>query len=1001
MAGSEPISWSQIGKPNLLDPLKKELEEVNTLLDTTGETLKKVISESANIAKQTPLSSFDNLEKVEKSLKDAKKAVAELEKIERIRVKTLARVKELDAGIAASSKKNAQAILAQAKALKAAKGEGDKMLNSYEKLVKSQKESEKELLRLTTVFGENSDEVKEAKKEYLSLTEQVNKINAVRKEEAVQISTVQKLQSKLNSLTDDSVKTEFELKEQIRLQTKELRDAAKAAAESEDSYKVLVRSTNEAQARFKTLAAQFGATSKQAKKAGKEFDALDKKLRKINEDAKDGRRDVGRYEKGVAKLEKTFNRVAKATLVLKVLELMQNAFSANSDGAAELEKVVVRLTTTITVFVSRLVDALPIMQAKFEEFILSVRIGILEATSWFGDNDDALKSLRKQYESISDVAKKDVSSAFKGMQQEIVELIDKKVQLIDDTLKYRKEIVSLENDINKLLPAQAKLRAQTEDDSASIEEQITARLAYRESLKSVFAIEERIAARRLKLAQDGAAANKDSVEAQEELSAASREYTELIAGQTEEIAANEKEINKLRSDATELNLDFYVDDAQNRIDTNQRIIDDETQTFARRRALIVENDKEREKANQLRADALNETLRRMGKAELDFESLRKSTSSEDIARQVRESGLSEQLAIRALEILRERRTELQDSEEAQRDLNEAEAESLRLQDDIALQEEALLKLKKRGVNLEKVLQALGEARLQSEIDNLQKRLAAAEKGSEEYIALNQELNDKLLQQDQNRINKQIKKLSDLGKASQEAFSLLGDIAQERSQKRVEAIEEELEAEEGRLEKLRELAAQGNEDAQNNIAITEQRQAQLELEREKQLARQKKSELALTAIQTYSGKVTSGEPNPLASTISDIAVLRAFVNTLPGFFEGTEDTGDKGVLSDKHGAITGFTHEHERVISAEHNKLIGDMSNAELARLAHKEKVKQSGGISADEIVKELREIRKATQDKPVYLGADVDEIAGYLTRKVKTGQKLERIHTKTGGIWGK
>jgi len=193
MAESKPIKYSQIAEPNLLDPLKKELIEVNKLLGVTEESLKSVVEEAAKIAKQTPLTSFENLEKVEKGLKDTKTAVEQLDKVERDRKKLNDRIEELD---------------------------------------------------------------------------------------------------------DKRIKTNFDLREQIRLQTKVLRDNAKEAADSGNAYTKLTKATNEAQKDFKKLAAEFGANSKQAKTARDAFENLDEQLREINEAAKDGRRDVGRYEKG-------------------------------------------------------------------------------------------------------------------------------------------------------------------------------------------------------------------------------------------------------------------------------------------------------------------------------------------------------------------------------------------------------------------------------------------------------------------------------------------------------------------------------------------------------------------------------------------------------------------------------------------------------------------------------------------------------------------------------
>jgi hypothetical protein len=896
MAESKKITYSQIAEPNLLEPLKKELEQVNALLGITEENLKKVIIEAAKVAKQTPLDSFDNLEKIEKGINDTAEAVKGLDKVEKDRAKLQERIKELD---------------------------------------------------------------------------------------------------------DERVKANFDLREQIRLQTKELRDNAKAAATTGDAYEKLKRDTNKAQLEFKRLASEFGANSKQAEEARKTFARFDDQLREVNEAAKDGRRDVGRYEEGTKKLNRAFKAFASATIILKIFELLGTSISQNSDGAAELEKIWIRFTTIFAVTAKRIIAIFPAIQASFQRFVLASKIGLAEVKNLFGGNGEEVEALRKQYDDLADASVLNLSKAFSGMSEEIEGLIAKKIILIDDTLAYRRQIVGLEQDVAALIPTQEKLRAGFEDDSASLESQIKSGVAFREELSKRFRLEETIASKRLILSQQNSKANLANVEAQEELSAATLEYNQLIADQASELAGTERELQKLRDDATQLNLDFYIDDFDNRKTVNERIIADETQTFKHRKALLEQNQKGAETIFDLEEEALNRSLRERGKAQLDFDELRQNGSSEEIARIVRESGISEPLAIRALEVLRERRTFLQDNAEAQKDLNAAETESRLIQSDIVLQERALLRLQEQGADMDNVLLLLGEERLQNDIDNLRQRLTTAKEGSQEFIALNQQLNDKLLEQDQAGITKRKEALQEFGQAANETFQLLGDLSSNRSQKRLDSIDEEIQAEQKRVDSLRGLAEEGNEDAQNNIALTEQRQAELEAKRQAQIKRQQKAELALAAIQAYSGKIAAGVENPLAATISDVSVLRAFISSLPGFFDGTEDTGTVANPLDSKGGRLAVIHDNERIIDAKKNKLIGNMSNAELTSLAQREQRRgyESGGSSAF-LVRELRELKQITKDKPVYMGSDYDKIANAVVDKIQKGGKIERIHRKNGGIWG-
>ncbi len=891
------LGYNQIADPNLLEPLKKEIKDVIDLLDATEKSLKDVIEEAAKLGKQTPLTSFENIEKREKAIKDTTSALQQLDKVEKDRIKLDQRLKELE---------------------------------------------------------------------------------------------------------DGRVQANFNLREQIRLQTKELRDNAKEANTVRNAYEQLTKDTNDAQKRFKVLAAQFGATSDEASEARKEFEQLDEELREVNDAARDGRRDVGRYEKGVTALRKTFNRFAKATIIIEVFKLLQNSINANSEGIAEFQKIWVNVTATITVLADRLITVFSTLSARIQRFTLQIRLDFAEIGNVLGQNDEEVARLRKSYNELADAAQTDLSGVFDGIGEEVASLIKLQQNLIDQTLDYRIEIAGLQKDIAELIPVQEKLRAGFEDDSASLEEQIKNGVEFRKSLQQTQAIEEEIASRRLELAQQGAIANRFNVASQEELSQATLEYNQLVADQAAELAAAEREIQKLRDDVVQLNLDFYIDDFDNRKTVNERIIADETQTFATRKKLLEENLAGAEESFRREEEALNESLRQRGKAQLDFDELRNKSTSEEIARVIRESGISEPLAIRALEVLRERRTFLQDNAEAQRDLNDAEAESRLIQSDVVLQQEALNRLQERGVDLQMVLDELASARLQNEIDNLRDQLEVAEQGSARAIQLNQELNDKLLEQDQEGYQKRLAELQKFGEAAGAAFELIGDLFRDRNERRLEAIDEEIQAEERRIQTLNTLAAQGNEDAENNLAITEARQRQLELEREQQIKRQQQAELALTAIQTYAGKVQAGNPNPLASTIADVQVLRAFVANLGSFFDGTEDTGTVANPIDSRGGRLAVIHDHERIIPAAKNKIIGKMSNTELANLAVRERNRSHGGdFYSEKVFNEIKELKQITRDKPQYLGSDFDSATDMVISTIAKGRKLERRHRKTGGIWGK
>ena len=131
-------------------------------------------------------------------------------------------------------------------------------------------------------------------------------------------------------------------------------------------------------------------------------------------------------------------------------------------------------------------------------------------------------------------------------------------------------------------------------------------------------------------------------------------------------------------------------------------------------------------------------------------------------------------------------------------------------------------------------------------------------------------------------------------------------------------------------------------------------------------------------------------------------MQQLVQALPGFYEGTEDTGTGGFMKDKEGRnITGFTHEKERVINAKENKLIGNMSNTELALLAHQARTpKIEQGLTEDALlIGEVRKLTQVVKSKPDFLGMDYDPINRMATDTIRRGNRIERVHKKIGGVF--
>jgi hypothetical protein len=117
----------------------------------------------------------------------------------------------------------------------------------------------------------------------------------------------------------------------------------KSTVDSANAFKRLSKQVNNAQARFKRLAAQYGENDKRTKAALKTFNKLDARLRSINQTARDGRRDVGRYGTAFSGLFRSVKNIATGLFIVQGLRLIGNAirdaFNRIKEFDSELQNI--------------------------------------------------------------------------------------------------------------------------------------------------------------------------------------------------------------------------------------------------------------------------------------------------------------------------------------------------------------------------------------------------------------------------------------------------------------------------------------------------------------------------------------------------------------------------------------------------------------------------------------------------------------------------------------
>lgn len=267
-------------------------------------------------------------------------------------------------------------------------------------------------------------------------------------------------------------------------------------------------------------------------------------------------------------------------------------------------------------------------------------------------------------------------------------------------------------------------------------------------------------------------------------------------------------------------------------------------------------------------------------------------------------------------------------------------DELLAQDNITDAQRIEVKLQYKA-ELEKIrlIELDAEANLNQEILNADEqanndKLAVIRDSENEILDLKKDAIDQLADYQEEVAEKEEKRRIERLEREKELLQALSDYAISLIDKKIEKIDEENAAAEEQADFLRELAADGNISAKESIAEEERLQAELTLEKEKQ-ERKKQLILQGTAIlQAYNTELqvegtTSGQA--FTRAITSYSALEAFLGTIAGFYDGTEDTGTTGAVRDEHGVITGYTHKNERVMTAKQNAKVGSFSNEFVAQ----------------------------------------------------------------------
>jgi len=262
-----------------------------------------------------------------------------------------------------------------------------------------------------------------------------------------------------------------------------------------------------------------------------------------------------------------------------------------------------------------------------------------------------------------------------------------------------------------------------------------------------------------------------------------------------------------------------------------------------------------------------------------------------------------------------------------------------------------------------------------------------EETQENWVESNRKTNEKVVKEEEKTVDQRL-----------ELIRILADAQKAASDKRIKLIDQEIAAAEKQFDYFQDLAANGNINAKESLAEQQRLIVEANKQKEKEMRRQARIELAVSAYNAYQKNVEDKSvKNPLAKTITDITLLSQFIQNLPAFFDGTEDTGKNGQGIDGKGGFQAILHPNERVLTKEQNQMIGSLTNNELAKIAMEyntgslmrkgDGAMQIGGAwQTAAIVKELNELKSIIKTKPE-TNIELGEIVSGAMEIVKTTRK--------------
>lgn len=209
-------------------------------------------------------------------------------------------------------------------------------------------------------------------------------------------------------------------------------------------------------------------------------------------------------------------------------------------------------------------------------------------------------------------------------------------------------------------------------------------------------------------------------------------------------------------------------------------------------------------------------------------------------------------------------------------------------------------------------------------------------------------------------------VKDISKSVSEALDVLDEVLDRADQMRLRKLDAEQRLLDKRLDIYRAAAEAGALSLEDSLALTEKQIEDIEKRRRGIERDMQRRQAFLSALQSYSAALqqTGNPQQALIQTLTNLSLLRSFIQGLPTFYEGTERVGSdnavkiQGLVRD---AFVVRVHEGERIVPAHINRQLGGVRNEDLPKAVKGGEMEVRYDKVADTIVEVLKKHGKVSK----------------------------------------